>query len=97
MCAGTPVALTGIEFDLLLILTQSPGAVCSREKLSTLVLGREYSPADRSLDNHISHVCAKLGPAVDGRRRIFAVRGAGYVYRFVGSAAKALSVVPAVS
>jgi DNA-binding winged helix-turn-helix (wHTH) protein len=57
------------------------GQVVDRESLSRKVLGRNYSQSDRSLDNHVSHICRKLGPAIDGRRRIISVRGKGYIYR----------------
>jgi DNA-binding response OmpR family regulator len=78
---GEYVELTSIEFTLLAELTQAAGRVADRETLSRKVLGRKYSPSDRSLDNHVSHICRKLGPAADGRRRIISVRGKGYIYR----------------
>lgn len=73
--------LTSIEFALLAELIMAAGQVSDRDTLSRKVLGRKYSPSDRSLDNHVSHICRKLGPAIDGRRRILSVRGKGYVYR----------------
>lgn len=78
---GVYVELTSIEFTLLAELTEVAGRVADRGTLSLKVLGRKYSPSDRSLDNHVSHICRKLGPAIDGRRRIISVRGKGYVYR----------------
>jgi len=78
---GAVVELTSVEFVLLAELARQAGEVADREALSRQVLGRAYSPSDRSLDNHVSHLCKKLGPAVDGRRRIVSVRGRGYIYR----------------
>jgi DNA-binding response OmpR family regulator len=78
---GVYVELTSIEFGLLLELTAMAGQVADRDMLSRKVLGRKYAPSDRSLDNHVSHICRKLGPAIDGRRRVLSVRGKGYVYR----------------
>lgn len=78
---GAGVDLTSIEFALLRELTSLAGQVAERDTLSRKVLGRKYSPPDRSLDNHVSHICRKLGPAIDGRRRIISVRGKGYIYR----------------
>jgi DNA-binding response OmpR family regulator len=78
---GVCVDLTSIEFSLLAELTLQAGQVAERDALSRKVLGRRYSPSDRSLDNHVSHICRKLGPALDGRRRIISVRGKGYIYR----------------
>jgi|GEM_PF-2263212 len=81
MRGGAPVELTSVEFALLAELARQAGEVADRDALSRQVLGRAYSPADRSLDNHVSHLCKKLGPAADARRRIVSVRGRGYIYR----------------
>lgn len=78
---GAFVEMTSVEFALLAELARQSGQVADRDVLSQGVLGRRYSPADRSLDNHVSHICKKLGPAADGRRRIISVRGKGYMYR----------------
>lgn len=78
--AGTHVALTAVEFNLLRIFLRSPGTVFSREELFRKVLDREFTVFDRSLDNHISSLRKKLGRSPDGRDRIRAVRNAGYVY-----------------
>ncbi len=78
---GAFVQLTSVEFSLLAELARLAGRIADRDMLSRCVLGRNYSPSDRSLDNHISHICKKLGPAADGRRRIVSVRGRGYMYR----------------
>jgi DNA-binding response OmpR family regulator len=78
---GAFVEMTSVEFTLLAELARQSGHVVERDALSRCVLGRTYSAADRSLDNHVSHICKKLGPAADGRRRIVSVRGKGYLYR----------------
>ncbi len=77
---GQPVDLTTVEFDLLAALMRSPGATVSREDLVRLVLRREFSPFDRSIDTHVCNLRRKLGPAADGGERIKGVRGAGYLY-----------------
>lgn len=78
---GALVDMTSVEFSLLAELARQSGQIADRDDLSRKVLGRGYAPADRSLDNHISHICRKLGPAADGRRRIISIRGRGYMYR----------------
>lgn len=78
---GAFVEMTSIEFSLLAELARQSGEIADRDALSRGVLGRGYAPSDRSLDNHISHICKKLGPAADGRRRIVSIRGRGYMYR----------------
>jgi DNA-binding response OmpR family regulator len=75
-----PVELTSMEFDVLRTLVASAGEVVSREALFRTVLQREYSPFDRSIDNHVSSLRKKLGATVGGTERIKSVRNAGYVY-----------------
>ena len=78
--AGREVDLTSVEFDLLEKFLKSAGSVLSREDLVQAVLGREFSPFDRSLDTHVSNLRKKLGPTREGSERIKGVRGIGYLY-----------------
>jgi DNA-binding response OmpR family regulator len=77
---GVPVDLTTVEFDLLAALLRAAGNKVSREDLVRNVLGRDFSPFDRSIDTHVCNLRRKLGPLVDGGERIKGVRGAGYLY-----------------
>ncbi len=77
---GVEVALTSVEFDLLLALAREAGKVVKKEDLSEQVLERSLSPFDRSLDMHISNLRKKLGPRSDGSDRIKTVRSVGYIY-----------------
>jgi two-component system response regulator CpxR len=77
---GTPVELTAVEFDLLEVLMKGAGTVVRREDLVRTVLGREFSPYDRSIDTHVCNLRRKLGPLKDGTERIKGIRGTGYVY-----------------
>ena len=77
---GAPVDLTTVEFDLLVKLMGSAGSTVSREELVRDVLGRDFSPFDRSIDTHVCNLRRKLGPLDDGGERIKGVRGAGYLY-----------------
>ena len=78
--SGTPVDLTTVEFDLLAALLRAAGSTVSREDLVRNVLGRDFSPFDRSIDTHVCNLRRKLGPMEDGGERIKGVRGAGYLY-----------------
>lgn len=78
--AGERVALTSIEFDLLAALMTAQGAVVSRESLTRSVLGREFSPFDRSIDTHVCNLRKKLGSLASGSERIKGIRGSGYLY-----------------
>jgi two-component system, OmpR family, response regulator CpxR len=77
---GETVNLTSVEFDLLEVLLQSAGQVISREALTRDVLGREFSPFDRSIDTHVCNLRKKVGLLPQGTERIKGVRGIGYVY-----------------
>ena len=77
---GAPVDLTTVEFDLLAALMRAAGSTVSREDLVRNVLGRDFSPFDRSIDTHVCNLRRKLGPLEGGGDRIKGVRGAGYLY-----------------
>jgi two-component system response regulator CpxR len=72
--------LTTVEFDLLEKLLKSAGRVLGRDQLTREVLGREFSPFDRSIDTHVWNLRKKVGPCTDGTERIKGIRGIGYLY-----------------
>jgi two-component system response regulator CpxR len=78
--SGKPVDLTSVEFSLLEVLLRDAGRVVTRERLTTLVLGRRFSPFDRSIDMHVSKVRKKLGDTDGGTEYIKTVRGVGYIF-----------------
>lgn len=73
------INLTAVEFDLLEKLMRSAGRVVGRDELTREVLGREFSPFDRSIDTHIWNLRRKVGPYDDGTERIKGIRGVGYL------------------
>jgi two-component system response regulator CpxR len=77
---GEVLNLTTIEFDLLDKFMKSVGRVIGREELVKEVLGREFSPFDRSIDTHVCNLRKKMGPYSDGTERIKNVRGIGYLF-----------------
>lgn len=79
-CKGDSLNLTTVEFDLLVKLLKSAGRVVGREELTKEVLGREFSPFDRSIDTHVWNLRKKVGLCADGTERIKGVRGIGYMY-----------------
>jgi two-component system, OmpR family, response regulator CpxR len=83
---GDRVDMTSVEFGLLHVLLQEAGHVVSRDHLVDAVLGRKFSPFDRSIDMHISKVRKKLGERPDGTDYIKTVRGVGYIFTYVGEA-----------
>jgi DNA-binding response OmpR family regulator len=77
--AGTPLALTPLEFDLLASLARAAGRVLSRDQLLDEISGRDYEVFDRSIDVHISALRRKLGDDPRNPRYIRTVRSAGYL------------------
>ena len=77
---GKILETTTVEFNLLEVLLRSAGNVVSRDEIASVVLGRELSPFDRSIDVHISKLRKKLGSLPNGRERIKTIRNTGYMY-----------------
>ncbi len=74
------LALTPIEFDLLLCLVKAAGRVLTRDQLLDAVAGRSYEVFDRSIDVHISSLRQKLGDNSRKPRFIKTVRSVGYMF-----------------
>ena len=72
------IALTAVEFDLLLALARVPGRVKSREQLLLEVADRDFEAFDRSIDVHISSIRRKLGDDAKSPRWVQTVRSVGY-------------------
>lgn len=67
------VRLTPTEFDLLLCLAATPGAVVARERLMAEVWGWAEATGTRTLDSHVKGLRAKIGA-----ERVRTVHGVGY-------------------
>lgn len=78
--AGSPIALTAREFDVLTLLMVHAGSVLTRERIAHEALGYEYVGDTNNVDVHIAHLRAKIEDA-GGARIIQTVRGVGYVCR----------------
>jgi DNA-binding response OmpR family regulator len=77
---GRPCDLTGHQFDLLVVLAQSPGRVLSRDRIMDALRGHPMEAFDRSIDVHISRIRALIEDDPKAPRRVLTVRGAGYVF-----------------
>ena len=75
---GSEVALTGLEFDILVALLTRAGRVVPRSTLLELAGRSDVVVNDRTVDVHVSHLRKKLGD--DPPRLIRTVRGVGYVF-----------------
>lgn len=78
--AGTDITLTQIQFRLLWVLVLHQGEALTKPYLYQLVLEREFSRYDRSLDMHLSRVRRKLVAAGMAPDRLQTVHGKGYCF-----------------
>ena len=76
---GVVVALSGTEYKLLRIFLAHPNRVLNRDQLIDLMLSRDASPFDRSIDVQVSRLRQRLGEGAKEPAIIKTVRGAGYV------------------
>ena len=74
------VALTSVEYKLLVALARAPGQALSREALSDAVQAGSYKPQDRTVDVQVARLRRKLREASPGKEWIDTVRGEGYVF-----------------
>jgi DNA-binding response OmpR family regulator len=74
--AGALVELTATEFDVLLCLVEAQGRVLTRDQIQTRVWGPLHHGTQRTIDNFILQLRAKLEP--EPSRHIVTVRGVGY-------------------
>ena len=77
---GKVCDLTGHQFDLLVVLAQSPGRVLSRDQIMDSLKGHPLEAFDRSIDVHILRIRAVIEDDPKMPRRVLTVRGAGYVF-----------------
>jgi two-component system, OmpR family, response regulator len=75
---GRSIALTGLEFDVLVVLAQRAGRVVPRGDLLELAGRGGVVVSDRTVDVHVSHLRKKLGD--DPPQLIRTIRGVGYIF-----------------
>lgn len=77
---GAPAALTGGEYDLLLVFLQHAQRVLNRDQLLDWTRGRSANPYDRAVDVQLSRLRRKLGDDGAEPAIIKTVRGGGYLF-----------------
>ena len=80
---GTALALTRIEFNMLLFLASNPGVTLSKEDLFFAVWGRDSADTLKVVANTVSNLRRKMGGS---HTYIRTVRG-GYVFSAVSATA----------
>jgi len=77
---GSPVDMTTLEFDLLVVLASQPGRVFSRRQLIEQIWGWDFFGDERVVDVHIRNLRKALGEDGNDPRLIGTVRGVGYKF-----------------
>ncbi len=75
---GTSIALTPLEFDLLLALARRPAAVFTRELLLEQVWHYRHAADTRLVNVHVQRLRAKVERDPDSPQVVVTVRGVGY-------------------
>lgn len=75
---GAPIALTPLEFDLLVALAKAPWKVFSREELLEDVWGYRHAADTRLVNVHVQRLRAKIERDPERPELIVTVRGVGY-------------------
>ena len=76
--AGEPIALTPLEFDLLVALARKPWQVFTREVLLEQVWGYRHSADTRLVNVHVQRLRSKVERDPERPEVVLTVRGVGY-------------------
>jgi two-component system response regulator MtrA len=76
--AGKQIALTRLEFDLLVALAKEPGRVFSRDALLSEVWGYRHSTDTRLVNVHVQRLRAKIEHDAERPEIVVTIRGVGY-------------------
>jgi two-component system OmpR family response regulator len=77
---GARVALTGAEFDLLLVFCERPRRVLRRDQLIDLTQGRAANPFERSIDILVSRLRQKVEKDPKEPVLFQTIRSGGYMF-----------------
>jgi len=80
------IALTPLEFEILLTLAREPGVVFTREQLMDRVWGYRDYAGGRVVDSHVARIRRKLAEDGNEPRFIRTVHGVGYAFLEDGGA-----------
>ncbi|TNJ45126.1 response regulator [Phaeobacter sp. B1627] len=77
---GSRIEMTSGDFRLLAIFLRNPKRMLSRDRIMDLLHGVEWSPLDRSIDNHVAKLRKKIERDPATPVLIKTVRGIGYMF-----------------
>jgi len=76
--AGKQIALTRLEFDLLVALAKEPGRVFTRDALLSEVWGYRHSTDTRLVNVHVQRLRSKIEHDAEHPEIVVTIRGVGY-------------------
>ena len=76
---GSVCALSGADYNLLMLFLNHPGTVLTREFIAENTRGRDSAPLDRFIDVHISRLRQRLKEDARHPQLIKTIRGEGYI------------------
>jgi two-component system response regulator MtrA len=76
--AGKQIALTRLEFDLLVALAKEPGRVFTRDALLSEVWGYRHSTDTRLVNVHVQRLRSKIEHDPEHPEIVVTIRGVGY-------------------
>jgi len=82
--AGKQIALTRLEFDLLVALAKEPGRVFTRDALLSEVWGYRHSTDTRLVNVHVQRLRSKIEHDAEHPEIVVTVRGVGYKAGLLG-------------
>ena len=88
---GEPLQLRPREFALLLALAKQPGVALSRKTLVDRVWGYDYFGDERTVDNHVRQIRAKLEAHPSSPSPVRTIYGFGYRFEPAQAQARSLS------
>ena len=77
---GQPVAITEMDFQVLKLFAENPGRTLSRDQILQATRGRDWDPADRSVDIQMGRIRRKIEPDPKKPTVIKTVHSRGYVF-----------------
>lgn len=75
---GRPVEITALELSLLRFFLSHAGELLSRQRILDAVWGADYFGTERTVDNFVTRLRAKIEIDAKAPRHLVTVRGAGY-------------------
>jgi DNA-binding response OmpR family regulator len=75
---GEPVELTTTEFEVLAALARARGRILTRRQIMDAVWGRDHHGTERTVDNFLAQLRAKLEVDPTEPKHFLTVRGVGY-------------------